>query len=406
MLGLTAGARPQDLGDARLWRQMVKLRMSLNDPSKMAGQVLDINGVEVAGADLARILTEGRVYDNSLSIEAAAQAVNANKTILDLPDRVLRRSVGPFFRANQIMQDVNRSMVFMSFLRQGDDATTASQRTIRALFDYADFTKVEDQIFRRLFPFYSWMRNNLGYQIAMLAERPGFAALTPKIQEALEQVFAGEAQVPQNQRPMWMRDAVATQMGSDPNSRFALMLGTTIPQGEVFNVLAPLFGREGAMKFMHYFVSGLAPTINVPLQVGAGTEFFSGRSISPDVYSGDMGVGEFLANQIRPVAEVGRFARAFEQGGVPQVAARTFFGGRIQAMDDDRISSSLRREFRSEEERIRYAVRKAERNGDSSASTEARARLLDLYRDAVRRGMDDIVPKWAREQLSLAASGA
>jgi hypothetical protein len=244
-------------------------------------------------------------------------------------------------------------------------------------------------------PFYSWMRSNLGYQINMLMERPAYAALAPKLKAAIEEAIAGEQTVPEEMRPGWMRDSLATQIGKDRDSRFAVMLGNgVLPQTDVFNIMAPLVGTEGALKFIHYFTSGLNPVLSIPLQLGSGLEFFSGRTIGTDMTS-DLSVGEFLGNQVRPLAEISRLGRAFDRSPAEGVA-RAVVGGRVQAFDEQRVESSRERELREKEVALRSAVRRAERLGQSSL--EARARLLKHYELMARLGFE--TPNWAESQLA------
>jgi len=77
--------------------------------------------------------------------------------------------------------------------------------------------------------------------------------------------------------------------------------------------------------------------------------------------------------------------------------------GRVQAFDQQRLDTTMRRDFRDEEQRLRASIYKAERRGNTEVSQRARAALLALYRDALKRGMDDMVPKWAEDQLQALA---
>lgn len=405
MNAVVGGADPRDMADPRLVRDMIRLRTSMHDPSKIKDMVVTLKtGQEIPAQELLRTFVDHRIIDNNLTAEAMVAIGKQNPGLFSaLNDRALSRVVGPWFKANQHVQDVMRMTAFVSFLNQGHDAISAQRHVLRSMFDYGDFTRVEERAFRRLFPFYSWMRNNIGYQVAMLGQRPSYAALMSKLQPALEELMAGEGAVPDGQRPSWLRNALAVQVGTDPNHRFALTLGTLLPQGDLLQVLSPILGTDGALNFMHYFSSNLTPNLTVPLQLGTGTEFFSGRSIGGDNLSGDMSAGEMLRSQVRPLAEIGNISRAYQQGGLTQAIGRGVLGGRVQSFDQNRLDSSVRREFRDREERLRSAIRRAERRGDSDTSLEARARLMDLYRDALKRGLEDVVPAWAEEQLAQLA---
>ena len=110
-------------------------------------------------------------------------------------------------------------------------------------------------------------------------------------------------------------------------------------------------------------------------------------------------IGENLLGLVRPVSEAKAIGRAYEQGGIGQAASRLVLAGRVQAFDQQRLDTTMRRDFRDEEQRLRASIYKAERRGNTEVSQRARAALLALYRDAMKRGMDDVVPKWAEDQL-------
>jgi hypothetical protein len=393
-LALAAGARPQHMADPKRWRQIVRVVRGVTNPDFLKDLRISAGGIEYSGDEFRNLLIEHKAINNNLSSETVAQAMRRAPGMAAVPERYMRRFLGPWMRANQMSDDVLRGLAFWSFLDQGNTVLGSERKMLDGMFDFADFTEVERNVFRRVVPFYSWMRSNLGYQINMLMERPGYAALAPKIKAAMEESIAGESVVPEEMRPGWMRDSLATQIGKDKDSRFAVMLGNgVLPQTDVFNIMAPLVGTDGALKFIHYLTSGINPVISLPLQLGSGLEFFSGRTIGSDLTS-DLSVGEFLGNQVRPVAEVGRVGRALERSPA-EGAARAVVGGRVQAFDEQRVESSRERELREEEVALRSAVRRAERLGESSL--EARARLLKHYEKMGKLGFD--APRWAEEQL-------
>jgi hypothetical protein len=260
-------------------------------------------------------------------------------------------------------------------------------------------TRVERDVFRRLFPFYAWMRNNGAFQVKTLMERPIYAATAPKVQAMIEEAIAGDERVPLSQRPNWMRQALALQVGKDPDDRFAVLFGGALPVADVYNYLAPVTGVQGAMDFLHYFGSGINPVLNVPLQLASGQETFSGRTIGADPYSGDLSAGEFLRSQIRPIAEVGKIGRAYREGGITQAVGRSVLGGRVQDFSEERLTSTKLREFNDKERRIRAAINRAERTGAKERSLAGRVRLLELYSAMVEAGLENEVPKWALPHL-------
>ena len=350
------------------------------------------------------MLIQNRVIENGIRLKEAAQYIRNDPSILATHEKFFRRFLGPWFNLNQKANDWNRTLAFWSHLEQGNDVLGAQQKLLQSMFDFSDFTSVEETWFRRMIPFYSWMRNNLGYQMQSFVQRPMYATLAPKLKEALEEATAGEDAVPENLRPSWMRDSLVTQIGKDPESRFGLAIGQgVLPQVEIVNMLLPLVGEDGVQKFLHYFGSGLNPVATTPLQVATGVDFFSKKTIAAGP-RGDISPLDFTLKQAVPVAGfAGSVGDAFGRSPGEGVG-RFLVGGRVQAFDDARITSSREREFKDEETRLRSSVRRAERAGDAKASQTARASLLRLYEQMAKIGLD--IPNWAEEQLAtLTANG-
>lgn len=311
-----------------------------------------------------------------------------------------------WFRLNQTVDDVMRTAVYATLREQGFDEASATARTLRNLYDYTDLTQSERWL-RRLFPFYAWMRNSMPHQTLAMLRTPAYAGLAPKSVHALDQMLAGEDSVPQHLRPMWMREQMAIQVGRDPDSRFALNVGTLMPQEATYRLLAGATGAGGLMDNLNFLISSTSPLVRAPAELALGREFFTDRTIGADRLSGDLSVYEYLVGQVRPARELGWFGvtragaipAAFERG-VGQGIGRSLIGGRAQPFDDERIRFNLMRELNDAEQGIRRAIRLAEREGRTDLSQAARAELLLLYGAAIDRGLASEVPKWAQRQLA------
>lgn len=337
--------------------------------------------------DTLKNYTLGRQADTAQKLKAGASVFS---------DRVAGNFIAPWFRVNQKMSNFMRLNMFQAYLQNGNDVKSAARRVIESQFDYSAATQIEQQVFKRMFPFYSWMRNNGAYQIKKLMESPVYAASYPKVQAAIEEAIAGDDRVPLQQRPNWMRQQLSLQVGKDPDHRFALMFGGALPAADVFQYLTPVLGPEGVQDFLRYFVSGLNPVLGSAIDLGTGRERFSGRTIGAE---GDVTPIEYIKNQVRPLAEIGKVGKAFGES-FDQGVGRLFLGGRVQNMDAERVSSTKLRELQDRETRLRRMIFKAERDGDSSTSLKGRATLLRLYEQMAELGYEAETPKWARKQLA------
>lgn len=335
---------------------------------------------------------KGRISPN------AADKAMAGRTVFS--DRYMNNVIGPWVRINSKFSNYMRLNVFLSFLEDGFDVQSAARKAVRSQMDYSDLTRVERDVFRRVLPFYSWMRNNGAYQLRTFFEHPVYAASFPKLKESLEEAINGDQKVPANMRPNWMRNALALQIGGDPDERSAIILGSGVPIADLYQYMTPIMGAEGVMDFLHYIGSGINPVINVPLQLASGQETFSGRSIGADAYSGDLSATEFVTNQVRPIAEARKLGRVASEGDLGKVAGRLVIGGRLQDFSQARIDSQRKRDFEDKEKKIRAAITRSERIGRKEDSLRARVKLLELYNWANENGLADDVPVWAKKQLA------
>jgi hypothetical protein len=451
LLALSGGVNPARLGEQFTngnFRNLIRLAAAGTDPERLRKLTFNVRGQTIGGEEMLRIMRDSGAIGSNVGAETAAQVYAAGiwklpsqgsavgrgmrprlptretatdlsadwKHILDnwkpdsraervlagaaagggvVRDRMARWLTGPWFRINGLTDEVMKGAVLLAYMEDGNDLATASERMLRSMFDYSDLTRIESRVFRRLAPFYAWTKNNLALQLKLLGERPAVAAATPKLFEAMDEALSGEQNVPMSLRPRWMRDALAVHIGSDPSRRFALLLGNALPSAEIAKPLAALTGGEGVEEALHYFVNQLNPVATTPMQIGTGHEFFGGRSIGTPGEA-DIGRLKFLGKQVRPANEIGRIADLVGQGSVGGAASRLVLGGRVQAADDERLRSSRLVEFKKQEENLRRAVRRAERQGGDSM--ESRVKLMLLYAEMERAGFAEDVPAWARRQ--------
>lgn len=430
-LWLTGNVRPQDVTKHGL--NAFKLHWAQDDPAKLARLTFNVGGRRLTGEQLLDMAD--RFYaDTSRGAETVAMLgkekwystppkagegvsprdalwskASGEKAVKTMGDTVQRRLVGPWFRFDAKLNNAMRTIAFLSFLEQGDDVVSAGRRTVETLYDMTDLTRIESDYLRRFgLPFYTWIRNNMAYQTRMLFERPVYAASFPKVKAALEEAINGEDNVPEHMRPGWMRDQLALQIGKDPHKRWSVLMRSGVPIGDAYEAASAVFGREGMQDFLTYMVGGGNPVFKVPVEVAAGREIFSGREIGPDETRGDLTMFEHLANQVRPIREIGLdlqgpLSREFRRGAGAG-AARFTAGGRAQAFDEERLVSSRIREFSDRERGIRAAIRRADRDGDASARSEAIIDLLTMYRRMQEVGLGEEVPVWAQERLALLTS--
>jgi len=363
------------------------------NPGKAIGEEWD------RAAKFAEAEMHGREWGKAKAAGTKAAQVKAF-----LKEGVARRLWAPWFQLNGQVNDVIRVSAYLSLLDAGYDATQAARKVGDTLFDMTTLTATEQSL-RRWFPFYSWAKNSGVYGIRQLMENPKFFTIAPKVKHALEEAANGEENLPEHQRPTWMRDQQAALFGKG-DTRKAIMLGTLLPQEAAAYMAtglgSPILGAQALQDAVSYFGNQLSPLVKVPLELASHREWFTKREISGDG-TGDLTVGEYLGGQIRPLKELGLtgvrrspLATAFERSPTEGVA-RVLLGGRAQPAGDERLGFNLQREHDDRDKALRKRINLAEREGQPAESLDKRVEQLLQYRDAARRGLR--IPRWAETQL-------
>lgn len=385
--------RPPAVADLRM-NPIANLKEAVTQPGQMASKAKDYFQAASAQSALERGSAAPNIADK---IGAGVSAAG---------DAYTRNLAGPWFRMNSKMQDTMRSLTYLSYLEQGASPAEAAASTLRTVFDYGDLTKVEQKL-RVLVPFYSWVRNNTAYQVKNLLDRPAYAAAFPKLKQAVEESLVGDAAVPDNQRPTWMRDALAVQYSQDPKTRQFLLAASILPAHQLYSLGGGITGQEGVQDVLKYFVTQTNPLLQMPVAIGTGRDIFSGREIGPN---SDITVPQYLGNQIRPISEIGTggintgpLAKAFQHGPA-QGVSRLLLGGKVQDASDERLHRQQLRDFQEKEKRLRSRINRANSAGDTEASAQSRAALLKQYEAMMGRGFADAVPAWAKKQLPMVSA--
>ena len=258
---------------------------------------------------------------------------------------------------------------------------------------------------RRFVPFYNWMKNSGVLGIREMLRNPKFFSIAPKVKQALEESFNGEQNLPENARPSWIRDQLALQIGTDPDTRRALTLTSSLPTEAATYALSflfsPFMGSGALQDSLAYGINSITPAIKIPLELGSRREFFTKRTI--DGQGGDITPTEYLMQQIRPFREFGvgsirggPLQRAFRDSPVMGIS-RALVGGRLQPFDEERRVSNLQREYDDRVDALRRRIGISEREGQKEESLRRRVELLQLFNQMQKLSLT--IPKWATGQI-------
>jgi hypothetical protein len=320
-------------------------------------------------------------------------------------DKVLVRRVWQgWAHANGIANNWMKAAAYFSLLEDGYDGASAARRISEMMLDMSVLTST-DRAARKVFPFYNWMKHSGVLGAREFLRNPKFFTIAPKIKQALEESLNGEENLPENARPSWIRDQLALQIGTDPDTRRALTLTSSLPTEAATYAISflasPVLGWGALQDSLAYVTNALNPVVKMPLELGARKEFFTKRVISSD--GGDITPTEYLLQQVRPFRELGigslrggPLQRAFADDPILGVS-RLMIGGRLQPFEEERRVQNLQREYDERVDALRRRIGIAERESQKNESLARRVELLRLFNQM--EGLGLTIPKWASKQI-------
>jgi len=187
--------------------------------------------------------------------------------------RALRKNHNYIALTTKVMQDFNKSaenwgrLTHYMWRRQGlgESAGEAAMRVKLAHFDYEDLTPFEQKLRDTIFPFYTWTRKNIPYQVKKIFQEPGRYSAFPKLVQEATYV----ANQPEQPVPEFVETGMGFPIGKN---KFY------IPQ---FGV-SDLMPFQGPREPLDRAFSMLSPGIKVPAELYLNKSFFTGQPIADD----------------------------------------------------------------------------------------------------------------------------
>jgi len=158
-----------------------------------------------------------------------------------------------------------RATLYTTYRRRGMDPAEAAARVNRFLFDYTDLSKVEQDVFRRMVPFYTWQKKNLVQQFRNLAERPGLTAAEVK-------PFRGREDE-NGMLASWDSEALKFRLNRDGKT-LRVLSGVDLPLKNL-----DLLWNGSVQSTLRQGIGVLSPAIKAPLELGFGVNAFTGQEM-------------------------------------------------------------------------------------------------------------------------------
>lgn len=186
------------------------------------------------------------------------------------------RAVGQFIEHQQ------KATAYITALSLGKTTKEALELAEKAGFDYGALTRFESQILRRLIPFYSFTRKNIGLQLSTLKENPQrinqiLAFFKNNPAELVGLHSSGPlTEEEKKELPGFIRESIGIKLEDSPEGlkRYISGFGTPI---EAFT---QLFGENPVLRT----ISQMNPVLKAPIELGIGKDSFRQRDLK-DVYT-------------------------------------------------------------------------------------------------------------------------
>lgn len=278
------------------------------------------------------------------------------------------------------VEDQAKLAMFINRLNKGVKSTEAAKDVRKFLFDYGDLSDLERNVFKRLFPFYTWTRNNIPLQVSMLIQNPGKFTPIAKVKRAVE-VSQQDKPMDENLLPPWMQEGYTLFFGEDGKGmqRFFNLEGF-LPAIDLTKIGS--LDRAAELPF-----ELASPLLKTPVELIANYDFFFERQISEfegqrkEVFQVPVPARfEKFLRTIRPIGEFERLIAPRQPDvDTPFLERALRFGvGKLQKVDPRKSAEFKESDKDREISKINRDIKKARKRGDLKEVARLKKRIRDL----------------------------
>lgn len=178
------------------------------------------------------------------------------------------------YRAGGIFENrenLFRTTTFLDSLRKSKSVSNATSEVKRVLYNYAEMTRFESDVMKRLIPFYSFTKQNLLFWLGEFKDHPEYIGRFNSLLEALRTGSISLAPEEWEAMPQWMKEGLGFPTGFDEKTGKMTGLaeiGSSLEQ--VGEILDPT-GRG--------LISNMNPFLSYFLERATGQNFYQGEPI-------------------------------------------------------------------------------------------------------------------------------
>ena len=217
--------------------------------SKDPKQIIKLNGREYTFKELTFLATESGVLDNTFFKQDLTQ---------DIHEFFLYKAGT---KVGTTIEGVQRFNLFLSFIDKGYNIFDAVDGVNKFLFDYGALTNIEKDLFKRVIPFYTFMRKNVPMELEQMLEQPKTFKTLERAFNNFEKTVAGDKYKSENERNEWRQEYVQL-----PGGEYGI--SDQMPYTQLERVFEPrkLLGQT-------------TPLIKTPIEAATGEYVYTGVPI-------------------------------------------------------------------------------------------------------------------------------
>ena len=176
--------------------------------------------------------------------------------------------------AMEITENRLRLPLFVDRLVKGDAPEEAAKSVFQFHFDYAPegLAPFEQNIMKRLLPFYRWTRGNIPLQLEQMVKQPGKYAALGKFVDNL-QVDKEKAKEEFQYLPPYMREGLPVRLG-EKNGFSQYLYGLGLPVEDINRLY-----KGSPRRTLASMVGELSPILKYPIEAATGQNLFTGEPI-------------------------------------------------------------------------------------------------------------------------------
>ncbi len=243
------------------WGRYAQYHKARMEFSKGGIEAISDRQVRAAAAAAAK---DGQwLADSSRVTDEVSQLAGQTGGILN--NRVFRRNL----KIGAGVEQYARMPLYIdTYIKSGGDSVAALDAVMKYHFDYDDLSRMEREVGRRAFGFYTWSRNNLPLMMSEMADRPGVFARYTHLKRNMEL-----GTDPEDNKPSYF------------NKALAIALPFKFAGGRVFAFPELPFIAAGNQLGVSQLASNLNPLVKLPLETFTNTKFFEQRQMSDTLRS-------------------------------------------------------------------------------------------------------------------------